>query len=335
MRGLRRKKVVRLLIGGKRRSTLVMSDKGDINSLLEEEKAPLSPLVEEPSTSATDPHVEALDLPPAPSLIPPPMDLIVVTTSLYKGLEDTRYPVALDTCHAAATHQVPLWMIDASLSTDVPPNLEEAGRMDGQDYVRVLPQSVTGKKGAALREGIQLALAAVQERHPDSWQECILAFQEPEKVDMVRRWKDLVAWMKEKDIDIAVPSRSQHTFAASYPIEQYHAERFANLYLNSLGAVAGLPTLDWTMGPIAFKAKWATEWLSYKGELWDAQMIPMIRAHRNHQAVVASYQTDFVLPESLQRQEEGSPVWSEKRLLQLNHLFQKVGNELKVSRIEV
>ena len=44
-------------------------------------------------------------------------------------------------------------------------------------------------------------------------------------------------------------------------MEQYHSEHFANLHLDALGRAVGLPALDWTFGPVAFRASMARHWL--------------------------------------------------------------------------
>eukprot|EP00966_Prymnesium_polylepis_P207247 4800227-Prymnesium_polylepis.1 len=46
------------------------------------------------------------------------------------------------------------------------------------------------------------------------------------------------------------------------------------------GNAAGLPTLDWTFGPVAFRTSMAHHWLNFGGELWDAQIVPFINASR-------------------------------------------------------
>ena len=65
-----------------------------------------------------------------------------------------------------------------------------------------------------------------------------------------------------------MPRRADAAFHKSYPIEQYHQENFANLYLNTLGVAAGLPDhIDWTFGPVGFRASAATHWLQFEGEV--------------------------------------------------------------------
>jgi hypothetical protein len=144
--------------------------------------------------------------------------------------------------------------------------------------------------------------------------------------------------MQATQSEIIVPRRENTLFRHTYPIEQYHSENFANLYLDSLGTAAGFPSVDWTMGPIIFRTSLASFWLAYtEGDLWDVQIVPMIRAWRHLRSQkrddksneVSSYQVDFHHPAAMKQEEEGISNWSEKRLFQLNVLFEKVGGELK------
>jgi hypothetical protein len=114
-------------------------------------------------------------------------------------------------------------------------------------------------------------------------------------------------------------------------VEQYHSEHFANLHLDALGRPVGLPTLDWTFGPVAFRASMARHWLQCEGELWDAQLVPIVHASRWHGARVETFEVGYAHPPLMRREEEGRPAWSEKRLFQLNFLFDKVGGALKAA----
>eukprot|EP00751_Fragilariopsis_kerguelensis_P001817 CAMPEP_0170822136 /NCGR_PEP_ID=MMETSP0733-20121128/43553_1 /TAXON_ID=186038 /ORGANISM="Fragilariopsis kerguelensis, Strain L26-C5" /LENGTH=394 /DNA_ID=CAMNT_0011184185 /DNA_START=1 /DNA_END=1186 /DNA_ORIENTATION=- len=182
--------------------------------------------------------------------------------------------------------------------------------------------------------------------------EPIIGFQELEKVDMIQHWdsiaRNFVSTTTSIDppagsassiittstttaavADIVVPRRNDTLFQEFYPQEQYHTEQFANLFLNSLAKEMriGFPTsLDWTHGPVAFKASLAPHWLDYKGELWDAQLVPIINAFfsQDHGAQILSYEVLYRHPKSMKQQEEGSLLFNEKRLYQLNFLSKTV-----------
>lgn len=255
----------------------------------------------------------------------PAMRIIVTAPTFYPNEQDIRLGIALDLCREAAKHELLLILVDASPSEAIRQKLVEAGRgKNGVEYVKVVPQTYEGKKGAALREGIHAAHQELQEGETG-----MIAFQEPEKVRMVSQWRNVEETLANQAADVCVPRRSDASFQESYPIEQYHSEQFANLYLDSLGKAVGFPSVDWTMGPIAFKSTFVQSWLDYPGELWDMQLVPMIRAQRWHGAKVVSYEFDYYQPDSMKAEEEGVPKWSEKRLFQLNHLFDLVGGALK------
>lgn len=83
---------------------------------------------------------------------------------------------------------------------------------------------------------------------------------------MIGLQREVAAHVSRSGCDVCVPRREDSLFRRSYPVEQYHSEQFANLYLDALGAAVGLPALDWTFGPVAFRASAATHWLQCDGE---------------------------------------------------------------------
>lgn len=253
--------------------------------------------------------------------INPDEDLIVVAPTFYPDRDDPRFTLGLECCRAAARHKIRLIIVDASPDESIRDRL----RQHGAPYVQVFAQTTKGKKGAALRQAIRHAYDELKDKENG-----IIAFQEPEKIDMIRQWPALAAYMvNDGKADICVPRRSDESFKRTYPIEQYHSEKFANLHLDAVAARVGFhPSIDWTMGPIAFRQKWAPVWLEYGGDLWDAQIVPMVRAQRQKNAKVASFDVEFHHPPSMKKQEEGVPEWSHKRLFQLNNLFEIVGKEL-------
>ena len=242
-----------------------------------------------------------------------PASLIVVAPTFYASLDEARYLLAVESCQDAAKHKIRLILVDASSASEIREGLEKAGG----GYVIVVVQTVPGRKGAALREAIQLACQQANEK-------TIVAFQELEKVDMFRHWNVVVQHMIETDADIIVPRRNDLCFRSNYPVEQYHCESFANLLLNSCGADIGLVAIDWTIGPVAFRFHVAEHWIKFDGELWDAQLVPLVKAHLAG-AKVVSLELDYIHPKTMKDQEEGVATWNEKRLMQLNFLKDTVG----------
>lgn len=180
-----------------------------------------------------------------------------------------------------------------------------------------------------MREGIEECLRQLRgEQGAESAFTTIIGFQELEKVDMFRHWTSIIRHMVESGADVTAVRREDDAFKSSYPIEQYHCESFANMFLDSLGTGIGLPSIDWTSGPIAFRTSQAHHWMNYDGETWDAQLVPLVNAHMDG-AKVTSYEVDYYHPVSMKQQEQGVVAWNEKRLYQLNVLSQKVGQRMK------
>jgi hypothetical protein len=256
-----------------------------------------------------------------------PLQLIVVAPTFYSSLEENRYLLALEACRKAREYEIRLFLVDGSPLEEVRTGLYNAGKdSSGREFVRVIPQASKGKKGAALREAISAAFEALAEE--GATEKGLIAFQELEKVDMFRHWRSVAENMFQNGAGVTTIRRLDASFRDSYPIEQYYAEMFGNFYLDSLGAQIGLPKLDWTSGPMAFKVDQAQHWLAFDGQIWDAQIVPMIHAHLAGTKVM-SVVVDYKHPESMKEEEQGQPAWSEKRLLQLNHLFELVGKVLK------
>ena len=142
----------------------------------------------------------------------PIMDLTVVAPTFYATVDDIRYRLGLEACQNAARHHIRLLLVDASPTDDVRDGLVAAGK----GYVKVMNQTSSGRKGAALREAIQWASNDDKKDSP-----MIIGFQELEKVDMFRHWGPLVQHMMETSSDITVPRRKDDSFRTGYPIEQY------------------------------------------------------------------------------------------------------------------
>ena len=243
-----------------------------------------------------------------------PANFVVVSPTFYPNMADPRFKLGVEACRRAKALGIRLLLVDAS-----PPEVREALREAGAE---VHVQTVRGRKGAALREAIGIARSQLP---PDG----VICFQELEKVEMIGLQREVAAYVVSSGCDVCVPRRDDSLFRRSYPIEQYHSENFVNRYLDTLGSAVGLPTLDWTFGPVAFRAAAASFWLQNDGELWDAQIVPFIRAARWGGARCEGLQVQYSHPEPMKREEEGVAAWSEKRLMQLNFLFKEVGGALK------
>lgn len=252
------------------------------------------------------------------------MDLIVVAPTFYAKTDDVRYRLGVEACREAAKYEVSLLLVDASPSSDIKVGLERAGRTaDGRSFVRVVAQTWQGAKGVALREGIHLAAEQLEGKD-----DAVIGFQELEKVSMFKHYQKLVGHIVASGSQIAVPRRNDATFKRTYPIEQYHSEKFANMLLDSIGSQIGMPSIDWTIGPVLFRSDQVQYWLDYNGETWDAQLVPIVDAHIKG-STVSSFEIDYEHPKEMKDQEQGQSIWNEKRLHQINVLVETVGKRMK------
>lgn len=257
--------------------------------------------------------------------------LIVVAPTFYTDTKDLRYALALECCKKAAEHRIQFVFVDASPSESIRDGLQEAGG----GYVKVVTQTSKGRKGAALREGISITAKHFKAQTNKNTRQAIIGFQEPEKIDMIRNWKSIANYAVESGSDIVVPRRRDDEFRATYPIEQYHSEQYANLFLDTLGNKIGLPSIDWTVGPVAFDISMTDKWLECNGEIWDAQLLPIIDCFLDRKAIVSSFEVDYKHPESMKEEEEGNPKFNDKRLHQLNFLSETVGQRMRDAAIKL
>ena len=105
-------------------------------------------------------------------------------------------------------------------------------------------------KGGAIREGIKLALS---EATPDD----IIGFQEPEKVNMLSIYPDIINQMHKNSLCIL--KRSSDSFS-TLPKEQLYLEKYVNCFMEKVTSYS----YDWTFGPILFYYNCAEYFLNCK-----------------------------------------------------------------------
>ncbi|KAL7486753.1 hypothetical protein ACHAW6_012346 [Cyclotella cf. meneghiniana] len=252
--------------------------------------------------------------------------ICVVSVTCYTDASDVRFTLAQQLCRLAHQKQINLIVVD-----DSPPHIREQLRQEqGAGCVQIVSQDkgLYHGKGGVLRQAIERAKTWFQ----DDPKRCAICFTEPEKVDLLNHIPNIVQpiLMEDPSADVVVPFRNRALFQETYPIEQYHSESFANLHFNSLAKHhAGFQHsdggLDWLFGPFAFNARLASHWLDYTGNSWDAQMIPYVRGVLRHGWRIKAVEVKFRHPPEMKEQEEGDPVWTSKRLHQLNVLFDLLG----------
>lgn len=230
--------------------------------------------------------------------------MVVFTCTYYASAEDVRLECCLSMLRLATSLNVRVVVVDDS-SPEIRAMMAKCG-----DLHVIRKQLSKGKKGAALREAIRVALEFGD----------FLCWQEAEKVDMIRHWMIPLG----DRIDVLVPARRDDLFRSTYPVEQYHSENFANMLVRLAVKRLGFDEfIDWHFGPFAFKKEHADLWLQHEGELWDAQILPVILAIKNG-LVVRSVTVPFSAPTEMKAQEEGDLKFVEKRLMQINFLVPKI-----------
>ena len=260
---------------------------------------------------------------------------VLVTVTYYPNISDIRFPLAIELCKLAAANKVRTVIVDDSPDHAA---VRDALEQMGNGYVKVFQQDKTiyQGKGGALRQAIYYARELLKEIHNNDnnvLNKTAICFAEPEKVDIVNHIHLITKPILGGDADIVVPTRNEELFRQTYPIEQYHSEKFGNLHFDSLAKeFKGFQTtnaqqLDWLFGPFAFHTSLTDTWLNYKGTSWDAQMIPYVRAVRHENRRIMSVMINFKHAKQMKEQEERNPQWTNKRLKQLNILFDLLGEK--------
>mmetsp|Transcript_22217 Transcript_22217/g.69344 ORF Transcript_22217/g.69344 Transcript_22217/m.69344 type:complete len:258 (+) Transcript_22217:77-850(+) len=231
--------------------------------------------------------------------------VVLVAPTFFKGVDEARFILTVKACQDAAARGLPMILVDAS-DDAIRATLAASG-------AHVVQQSGKGRKGVALREAIQLAITLHGASDP------VIAFFEPEKAGIVAHVVAAAAHLRAQSLDVVVPCRDDALFRETYPIEQYHQERFANLLIDTLATKRGFPAgLDWTFGPVCFRARLASHWTQYDGDLWDAQVVPYIRAVRWHGATIGTCTLPYAHSKQMKDQEERVAFWARKRFEQLS-----------------
>ena len=263
---------------------------------------------------------------PSSSLVP---RVILISTTYYHSLSDSRASLAQQTAQAARTHRVPYIVVDGSPSADIAAALER----EGATVIREDVKAMGGKgKGFAYRFGIREAMSRSAALFPAAGAEYVICISEPEKVDIVRFLPQLASILlpatpaPANSPNILVPARSTGGFA-SVPVEQRYSELFANRHLANLAQQLDPPfayttqpanqPLDLLFGPVLFHSSVAHYWLAHTSPLWDAQIVPYIEAAYAGDGRVVGVEVEYRHPAEQTKEEEGRVEWSGKRYMQL------------------
>ena len=261
--------------------------------------------------------------------------VVAVTVTYYPDIHDVRFQLALELCRLAARHKITLIIVDDSPDATVRENFQRGS--DGYVHVFRQDRDQYAGKGGALRQAIKMAKSRLDEDNNFAHEagassvNTAICFTEPEKVDLMNHIHAIVMPILAGTSDVTVPSRNDELFRETYPKEQYHSESFGNMHFDLLAKRFegfrrdGARKLDWLFGPFALNSRLADSWLSYDGNSWDAQMVPYVRGVRTRNWRITTVPVNFRHPRAMKEQEEGDPVWTTKRLKQLNILFDLLG----------
>lgn len=233
-------------------------------------------------------------------------NIVIATTTRYKGINETRAQSALTTIQKAKKYGHKIVVVD-----DSPETVKKVFQKNG---AIVFPETKAGM-GPGRRQTISKSLSMVDKKD-------FIAWIEPEKYNFIKFLNEIVIYMVKKSIDLLLPGRKS---LESYPVYQQHFE--------TLGRIAFLmltgKDLDAWFGPRIFVADNAHFFIDYDGEygdLWDSIFIPVLRAIKAGRNV-DGYDVDYLHPQKQTREEKTNFLFFKKRAKQLNSLIKAMEKE--------
>ncbi|MBI4224884.1 MAG: hypothetical protein HY617_00990 [Candidatus Sungbacteria bacterium] len=246
--------------------------------------------------------------------------VVLVTTTFYRSLDETRFSLALEMTMRAQLHGYPLIIVDGSPVSMIAEELTA--------YGAIVYRQQTKGIGPSRREAYFYALEYCK-THSDCR---VVQWLEPEKHGMLRFIKVITAPIISGEADVVIATRSAAS-RETYPVFQQETEAYANkVYMEA----TGLNVPDVMVGPVAFSIQAVGKYLvlmnpaDYGVEDTYIQGYAPILAHRDGLRVIASPELDFQYP-PMQRVEEESTLSEEmmqKRIWQRDALcdaFRKLG----------
>lgn len=241
--------------------------------------------------------------------------MYLVLPTKYNTMSELRFELFLNTLRAALNHVFIKKIVVVDSSNKKILNFMRKHIKD--DKIIFLEQEdQSQKKGGSIREGIRYVIDNYGEN-------VIIAFQEPEKDNMLYHYWDLIKNNEVRDRWICNPRRLTTTWN-SYPKEQYHSENFMNMYLSKL---TGLD-IDWSFGPVVFTGNVCEYFLKDNGKLWDAQIKPIYEAYKDD-IEISEFKVAFMYPEAQKKQEEDNMDFIRKRKYQLEFMIEEMEKIVK------
>ena len=165
--------------------------------------------------------------------------------------------------------------------------------------------NIDGKSGA-IRQGIKLAVS-----NSNNFENDFIAFQEPEKVDMINHYEKILQRLNARTI--CVPKRTNKSFK-TYLSDQYHLEKFINKYISMKQNL----NFDWTFGPIIFPISLYKYWTDCNYESYNGQIGPLFKCLRDKHYLI-EVEIDYIHNKLQKEKEEEDINFMKKRVDQLNY----------------
>ncbi|OGY47721.1 MAG: hypothetical protein A2840_01010 [Candidatus Buchananbacteria bacterium RIFCSPHIGHO2_01_FULL_47_11b] len=254
------------------------------------------------------------------------MNIILVTTTFYKNIEELRFQLVCRTIDQAVSAGYPIVVVDGSPDLRIAKKLSDTGAI-------VFPEILRGM-AASRRQAIFCALNHCYFNLGDSQVETAIVWLEPEKYDIVRFIPQIVEPIQRGDAMVVIPKRSEQSWQ-TYPEFQQISEQQANA---AYTAATGRHGFDPMFGPMAFRADELAMML-----LWNPAVANVQSQYHHHfwpllisASEVSSVEIDFCYPPEQKQAEEADAATSgqimEKRQQQLTQLsadYQAVADFLK------
>lgn len=251
--------------------------------------------------------------------------IVLATSTFYKSVDELRFRLACQMIQAATDAGYPVIDVDGSNNPHVLNKLLLAG-------ARVFPQYVPGM-GPGRR---QMFFHAVEYCHEQGYDDAIIVWLEPEKVDIIRSIGCFVSPILEEGADVVILKRSRASLEATYPAFQVVSETQANEVYNE---AIGREGYDPMSGPVAFRLSMAEYFVCNNPKEFGledtyvchyAVLLAMADGHN----VVSSPEIDFHYPPEQREEEEKAltDVIREKRRWQLDtlsHAYRTLGARVK------
>lgn len=248
-----------------------------------------------------------------------PLNIIIATTTYYRGLTETRFCLAEQMFREAREAGHIVVDVDGSPKSIVAENLRQTG-------ASIYPQLVEGM-GPSRRQVFYLAYEASLRFGCD-----IILWTEPEKVDLIRNIPKIIRSIQDGHADVVIPARSAKSWE-TWPAFQQKTEQEANAVY---AQVTGLHGFDPMHGPVAFERKAARYFVLFDPTKYGVRdryiqhYAAMVALSEGKQVISVDIDTCYPLTQKIE--EEGNAGMNAKRTAQRDEIstdYRKMATILK------